>query len=104
MLDTRLTDDAVLRCEALLDRVAATPTGRNAHALAVAMAECDALERAVEAPSAICKLRDVRHWLRLACGTALHGYPPAELRRALLDAISGLAAALRAGADTRPRA
>ena len=47
MLDTRLSNDRTLRCEALLDRVAATAIGPNAHALRVTLAECDAIERTV---------------------------------------------------------
>jgi hypothetical protein len=95
MLDTRPTDNitdahATLRCEALFDRVAATPVGRNPHALRVALAECDALERGAHDPMAICRLRDVRHWFRLAYGDTLHGYSPGQLRRILLDAIAGL--------------
>lgn len=90
MLDTRPTDDTTLRCEALFDRVAATPIGKNPHALKVVLAECDALERAIRSPSAICRLRDMRHWLRLAYGDALHGYPADQLRRIVLNAISGL--------------
>jgi hypothetical protein len=94
MLDTRPTDDTdtitTLRCEALSDRVAATPVGRNPHALRVALAECDALERGTRDPMAICRLRDTRYWFRLAYGDTLHGYPPAQLRRILLDAIAGL--------------
>ena len=90
MLDTLPTDDTTLRCEALFDRVAATPIGKNPHALRVVLAECDALERSIRNPSAICRLRDMRHWLRLAYGDALHGYPADQLRRIVLDAISGL--------------
>jgi hypothetical protein len=96
MLDTRLSDDITLRCEALFDRIAATPVGPNAHALRVALAECDAMERAVDDPSAICKLRDVRHWLRLAYGHTLHGYPPADLRCNLLRALARFGAMSRA--------
>lgn len=93
MLDTRLSNDRTLRCEALLDRVAATAIGPNAHALRVTLAECDAIERTVADPFAICRLRDVRHWLRLAYGRTLHGYPPDDLRRNLLRALETLAAA-----------
>lgn len=98
MLDTRPIDDTALRSEALLDRVAATPFGANAHTLKVVLAECDALERSLLSPSAICKLRDARHWLRLAYGSVLHGYPAAQLRRNTLDALAGVTAACRAGA------
>jgi hypothetical protein len=97
MLDTHLADDTALRCEALFDRVAATPLGQNPHALKVALAECDALEHAIESPSMICKLRDMRHWLRLAYGHTLHGYPEDALRGVLLDAIAGFGGAVRAG-------
>lgn len=96
MLDTRPVDTVVLRCEALLARVAATPVGPDAHALKVALAECDAIERALSDPSAICRLRDVRHWLRLAYGRTLHGYPEDRLRESLLGALAGLRAASRA--------
>jgi hypothetical protein len=89
MLDTCPTDHTTLRCEALFDRVAATPIGRNPHALRVALAECDALERGTSDPKAICKLRDTRHWFRLAYGDVLHGYPADQLRRILLDALAG---------------
>jgi hypothetical protein len=95
MLDTRPTDDTTLRCEALFDRVAATPIGRNPHALRVALAECDALEKAARDPLAICKLRDARHWFRLAYGDTLHGYPPDQLRKILLNAITDCAARRR---------
>jgi len=95
MLDTLPTEDITLRCEALFDRVAATPIGENAHALRVGLAECDAMERAIASPSAVYRLRDVRHWLRLAYGHALHGYPPDELRRNLLKALAGFGAATR---------
>lgn len=95
MLDTRLSNDCTLRCEALLDRVAATAIGPNAHALRVTLAECDAMERAVADPFAICRLRDVRHWLRLAYGRTLHGYPPDQLRCSLLRALEALATASR---------
>lgn len=90
MLDTPLEDDVALRCDALADRVAATPIGRNAHALKVALAECAAMEAALESPLAVCRLRDVRHWLRLAYGDALHAYPADALRRIALDAIGAL--------------
>lgn len=95
MLDTRLTDDVTLRSEALLDRVAATPIGKNAHMLRVALAECDAVERALDSPATICKLRDLRHWLRLAYGNTLHGYPADQLRRILLEALAAFGAASR---------
>ncbi len=95
MFDTRLTDDAILRSEALLDRVSATPIGRNAHMLRVALAECDALERASRNPSTVCKLRDLRHWLRLAYGNSLHAYPAAQLRRILLDSLTAFGTAFR---------
>lgn len=95
MLDTRQIDDITLRCDALCDRVAATPIGRNDRALRVAMAECDALERAMLTPFALCKLRDARHWLRLAYGNTLHGYPPPLLRSVLLEAIAGVGEAAR---------
>lgn len=88
MLDTRLLDDVVLRCEALHDRVAATPVTPNARALKVMLAECAAMERAVGDPFDVCRLRDVRHWLRLAYGRTLHGYPPDQLRRNLLRALA----------------
>lgn len=97
MLDTHLADDTTLRCEALFDRVAATPIGQNPHALKVALAECDALEHAIRSPSMICKLRDLRHWLRLAYGHTLHGYPEDALRNILLDAITGFGGAVREG-------
>lgn len=97
MLDTHLADDTTLRCEALFDRVAATPLGQNPHALKVALAECDALEQAIRSPSMICKLRDLRHWLRLAYGHTLHGYPEDALRNILLDAITGFGGAVREG-------
>ncbi|MGE0022417.1 MAG: hypothetical protein AB7S70_02165 [Hyphomicrobium sp.] len=96
MLDTLPTDNITLRCEALFDRVAATPIGENAHALRVGLAECDAMERVIASPSAVYRLRDVRHWLRLAYGHTLHGYPPDELRRNLLKALAGFGAAARA--------
>lgn len=95
MLDMRLSDDLVLRCEALLDRVAATTIGPNAHALRVMLAECDAMERAVTAPFAVCRVRDVRNWLRLAYGRTLHGYPSDQLRRNLMRALGELLAATR---------
>jgi hypothetical protein len=95
MLDTRLSDDFTLRCEALLDRVAATPVGPNAHALKVALAECDAIERAIADPSAICRVRDARHWLRLAYGQTLHAYPPDQVRENLLRVLGDLVATLR---------
>lgn len=95
MLDTRLSDDIVLRCEALLDRAAATPIGPNAHSLRVALAECEAMERALGDPVAICRLRDVRHWLRLAYSHTLHGYPPEQLRRNLLRALAAFGAISR---------
>lgn len=98
MLDTHLADDITLRCDALCDRVAATPIGRNAHALRVALAECDALERAIQDPYVTCKLRDARHWLRLAYGGELHGYPADRLRTIVLEAIAGVGAASRKGA------
>jgi endonuclease/exonuclease/phosphatase (EEP) superfamily protein YafD len=93
MLDARqaqetLTEsDAALRCEALIDRVSALPVGHNPHALRVILAECAALERAAANPSAVCKLRDARHWLRLAYGHELHAYPMADLRRLMLAAL-----------------
>jgi hypothetical protein len=96
MLDTRLSDHFALRCDALLDRVAATAIGANAHALRVALAECDAMEQAIADPFAICRLRDARHWLRLAYGQTLHGYPPDQLRRNLLRALEDLAASAKA--------
>jgi len=92
MLETRLSDILLLRCEALRDRVAATAIGPNAHALRVALAECDAMERAVVAPAAVCRLRDARHWFRLAYGQTLHGYPPDALRRNLLKSLSDFSA------------
>jgi len=95
MLDTRQTDGTVLRCDALFDRVAATPIGVNPHALRAILAECDALERASLGPFAICRLRDVRHWLRLAYGHTLHGYPAPQLRKILLDAITAFGALAR---------
>ena len=95
MLDTLPINDITLRCEALFDRIAATPIGVNTHALRVALAECDAMEGAVENPSAIYRLRDVRHWLRLAYGHSLHGYPPDQLRKNLLHALAGFGAASR---------
>jgi hypothetical protein len=98
MLDTCPTDDTTLRCDALFDRVAATPIGRNPHALKVALAECDALERGIRNPLSICKLRDVRHWFRLAYGDTLHGYPADQLRRILLDVIAGFGAHSRVDA------
>jgi hypothetical protein len=97
MLDTRLTDDVTLRCDALFDRVQATPIGRNAHALTVSLAECEALERALKSPSAIYKLRAARHWLRLAYGPSLHAYPPERLRLIVLDALSEFRGAIRSG-------
>lgn len=97
MLDTRPVADPALRCDALLDRVAATPIAPNAHALKVALAECDAIEQALADPAAICRLRDARHWLRLAYGHALHGYPPERLRENLLGALSALRAAMQTG-------
>jgi hypothetical protein len=95
MLDTRLSNDSTLRCEALVDRVAATAMGPNAHALRVTLAECDALERTATDPFTICRLRDARHWLRLAFGKTLHGYPPDALRRNVLQALNNLAVASR---------
>lgn len=95
MLDTRLIDDAALRCEALSDRIAATPVGANPHALSIAMAELDALERAVATPLGLCKLRDARHWVRLAYGRALHGYPADRLRAILIQVIADIAASVR---------
>ncbi|MCC7253705.1 hypothetical protein [Hyphomicrobium sp.] len=95
MLDTRPSDDLALRCEALFDRIAATPIGPNDHALRVALAECDTMERAVADPLTIVRLRDVRHWLRLAYGRTLHGYPPDHLRHSLLRALTDLGAAQR---------
>lgn len=90
MPDTRPTDDVRLRIDAMLERIAATPIGRNADVLQVALAECDALERSQGSAMAICKLRDLRHWLRLAYGEALHAYPADQLRRILRDAIAAL--------------
>ena len=90
MLDTRLADDITLRCDALADRIAATPIGKNARALRVGLAEFDALERASLTPFALCKLRNARHWLRLAYGDTLHAYPPARLRRILIEALAGI--------------
>lgn len=98
MLDTRLTDDLTLRCEALIDRIAAAPIGPNAHMLRVALAECEAVERAVADAMAICRLRDVRHWLRLAYGHTLHGYPPDHVRRNLISALERFAATSRVSA------
>lgn len=98
MLDTRLSDDIVLRSEALFDRVAAAPIGPNAHSLKVALAECEAMERALEDPVAICRLRDARHWLRLAYSHTLHGYPPEQLRSNLLKALASFAAVTRTAA------
>lgn len=95
MLDRRLTDDTTLRCDALFDRVAATPIGRNAHALRVVLAECDALELRVADAALVCKLRDLRHWLRLAYGDTLHSYPASTLRTIVLDAIDGFRCAVR---------
>ncbi len=92
MLDARLSETLLLRCEALRDRVAATAIGPNAHALRVALAECDAMERGLVAPFAICRLRDARHWLRLAYGQTLHGYPPDALRRNLLQSLADFSA------------
>lgn len=88
MLDTRLSDDLALRSEALRDRVAAMPIGPNMHSLKVVLAECDVIERGLSHPAAICKLRDVRHWLKLAYGHALHGYPAHDLRNHLLRALA----------------
>lgn len=96
MLDTRISDDILLRCDALFDRIAATPIAPNPHALRVALAECDAMERAVSDASVICRLRDLRHWLRLAYGHTLHGYPPDPLRLNLLRSLAGFVAACRA--------
>lgn len=98
MLDTRFSDDITLRCEALFDRVAATPVGPNPHTLRVALAECDAMERAIDSPVAICRVRDVRYWVRLAYGHTLHGYPPEDLRSNLLGALTRLTAAVRGNA------
>jgi len=95
MLDTPLVDDTTLRCEALSDRVAALPIGPNAHTLKVALAECDMLERAVDTPLGLCKVRDARHWLRLAFGTTLHGYPPERLRAILLKALAEIGTTAR---------
>lgn len=99
--DTRLADDTALRCEALADRVAATAIGRNAHALKVALAECDALEHGAASSSLVCKLRDLRHWLRLAYGDTLHGYPPTALRAHLLEAIECFRRAVQDGIEAR---
>ena len=96
MLDTRLANDVTLRSEALIDRVTATPLGPNPHGLKVVLAECDLLERAISDPVSICRLRDVRHWLRLAYGHALHGYPPEDLRRHLLRALAAFGETSRA--------
>ncbi len=90
MPDTRLTDDVTLRIDAMLDRIAATPIGRNADVLQASLADCDALERSQSCAMTICKLRDLRHWLRLAYGDALHAYPSDQLRRILLDAIASV--------------
>jgi len=95
MLDTRLSDDISLRCDALLDRIAATPAIPNAHALRVTLAECDAIEHTLTDPKAICRLRDVRHWARLAYGHTLHGYRPDQVRRNLLQALSAFGATSR---------
>lgn len=95
MLDTRLSDDITLRCDALLDRIAATPVAPNTHALRVTLAECDAIERALTDPKAICRLRDVRHWLRLAYGRTLHGYRPDQVRCNLLQALTAFSATAR---------
>jgi hypothetical protein len=89
--DTRKSD-ARLRCEALIDRVTAIPVGENPQALSVILAECEALERAVSDPSAVCKLRDARHWLKLAYGHELHAYPAADLRRQMLRALEAFCA------------
>lgn len=92
MPGARLSDALQLRCEALSDRIAATAIGPNAHALRVALAECDAMERAAAAPVAVCRLRDTRHWLQLAYGQILHGYPPDALRRNLLRSLADFSA------------
>ncbi|HEX2843151.1 hypothetical protein [Hyphomicrobium sp.] len=95
MPDTRLTDDVTLRVDAMLDRIAATPIGRNADVLQASLADCDALEHSQGSAMAICKLRDLRHWLRLAYGDALHAYPADQLRRILRDAIMNLGGTAR---------
>lgn len=94
MLDTRQAQDTLskgdarLRCEALIDRVMAIPVGPNPQALGVILAECAALEQAAaESPLAVCKLRDARHWLKLAYGHELHAYPPEAVRRQTLEAL-----------------
>lgn len=91
MLEAHALDAAELRCEALHDRVAATPIKPNAHALRVMLAECDAIERALIEPAAVCRLRNVRHWLRLAYDRTLHAYPPERIRENLLGALQALA-------------
>jgi hypothetical protein len=98
MLDTRLIPDVTLRCDALFDRIQATPVGANAHTLRIAMAECDALERGIGTPLALCKLRDARHWLRLAYGDTLHGYPSHRLRAIVLEAIADVGRAVSTSA------
>lgn len=96
MLDTRLALDTSLRCDALYDRVAATPIGINPHALRVMQIECDTIEASLKQPLAICRVRDIRHWLNLAYGHTLHGYPPAHLRNNLLNALAAFAETNRA--------
>jgi hypothetical protein len=103
MLDTHLSDDIRLRCDALLDRIAATAVAPNAHALRVALAECDAMERGVTDAFAMCQLRDVRHWLRLAYTHSLHGYPPDQVRTNLLRALARFGAVASAGAAAAGR-
>ena len=95
MLDARLSDDITLRCDALLDRIAATPVAPNAHALRVTLAECDAIERTLTDPKAICRLRDVRHWVRLAYDHTLHAYRPDQVRRNMLQALTAFGATPR---------
>jgi hypothetical protein len=93
MLDARQAEDALVetdaaaRCAALIERVAATPIGPNPQALSAMLADCAVLERTAPNPSAVCKLRDARHWLRLAYGYELHAYPAADLRRLMRAAL-----------------
>lgn len=88
MLGTRPLSDIALRCNVLRDRAASLPIGPNPEALSLMLAECAAIEGALSNPLDVCRLRDIRHWVQLAYGRTLHGYPADRLQQSLLGAVA----------------
>lgn len=101
MLGTRLPDDVALRCNVLRDRVASLPIGPNPDTLSLMMTECAAIEGALSDPLDVCRLRDIRHWIQLAYGRTLHGYPADRLQQSLLNALAAFEAPHIGGGQTK---